>query len=82
MTAARDMNKCSQVVNEIAANNTEAKNSNGDTNNDSMKRGTIKCMECDLESFDSIKTFIENVVKHEPKIDTLINNAGTMNRTI
>lgn len=72
MTAARDMNKCSQVVQEITANKT------GDKNNSNNKQspGTIKCMECDLESFDSMKSFIENVVKNEPKIDTLINSAG------
>lgn len=74
MTAARDMNKCSQVIQEITDNNTGAKNSN--SKNGNTPRGTIKCMECDLESFDSMKTFVENVVKNEPKIDTLINNAG------
>lgn len=72
LTAARDMNKCSQVVNEITNNSTTKNTKNGNTN-----PGTIKCMECDLESFDSMKTFIENVVKNEPKIDTLINSAGT-----
>lgn len=78
MTAARDMNKCSRLVEEITATTNNTNNAiTNNNNNNKPQPGTIKCMECDLESFDSMKNFVQTIVKNEPKIDTIINGAGT-----
>jgi len=40
------------------------------------KNRQVVCRECDLSSFESIKSFAAKIIKEEPRIDVLINNAG------
>uniref|UniRef100_A0A915JNJ6 Ricin B lectin domain-containing protein n=1 Tax=Romanomermis culicivorax TaxID=13658 RepID=A0A915JNJ6_ROMCU len=42
----------------------------------SSKNRQVVCRECDLSSFESIKKFAARMIKEEPRIDVLINNAG------
>lgn len=42
----------------------------------SSKNRQVVCRECDLSSSESIKKFAARIIKEEPRIDVLINNAG------
>jgi len=62
--ACRDMNKCEEKRKEIVL----------DTRNK-----YIYCRKCDLNSFNSVREFVNQFKEKEEKLDVLINNAGVMN---
>lgn len=59
--ACRDMEKCKQIRREIVA---------------LTKHKGIACRHLDLEDIDSINRFADEMIKTEPHIDVLINNAA------
>jgi len=61
--ACRDMAKCEQARDDIAAG---------------VPNTSIHCRKCDLADLESVKTFATEFLQEENKLDVLINNAGVM----